>query len=65
MHHATNEVPAALAQPLLMCHSIIKILYFFTMMKIHNQETIIGYQRLFCKRPDCKYLLKKYYFSVT
>ena len=34
-------------------------------MKHHNHEKIIGYQRLCCKRPDCKYLLKKIYFSET
>ena len=35
------------------------------MLKIHNQDTMIGYQRLSCKKPDCKYLLKKIYFSET
>jgi Zn finger protein HypA/HybF involved in hydrogenase expression len=35
------------------------------MLKIHNQETIIGFQRLSCKKPDCKYLLKKINFSET
>jgi hypothetical protein len=35
------------------------------MMKTLNQETIIGYQQLCCKKPDCKHLLKKIYFSET
>ena len=34
-------------------------------MNPNNHDKIIGYQRLFCKRPDCKYLLKKIYFSET
>ena len=34
-------------------------------MNPHNHDKIIGYQRLFCKRPDCKYLLKKIYFFET
>jgi Zn finger protein HypA/HybF involved in hydrogenase expression len=48
-----------------MCHSINKLLYLFNMLKIHNEETIIGFQRLTCKKPDCKYLLKKINFSET
>ena len=35
------------------------------MMKIHNYKKIIGYQRVCCKKPDCKYLLKEIYFSET
>jgi hypothetical protein len=35
------------------------------MMKILNQETFIGYQQVCCKKPDCKHLLKKIYFSET
>jgi Zn finger protein HypA/HybF involved in hydrogenase expression len=48
-----------------MCHSTSKISLFTFMLKIHNQETIIGFQRLSCKKPDCKYLLKKINFSET
>jgi Zn finger protein HypA/HybF involved in hydrogenase expression len=35
------------------------------MMNIHNNEKIIGYQRVCCKKPDCKHLLKAIYFSET
>lgn len=34
-------------------------------MNPNNHDKIIGYQRLCCKRPDCRYLLKKIYFSET
>jgi Zn finger protein HypA/HybF involved in hydrogenase expression len=27
-----------------------------------NSEKIIGFQRLFCKNPECHYLLKTFYF---
>jgi Zn finger protein HypA/HybF involved in hydrogenase expression len=26
-----------------------------------NSEKIIGFQRLFCKNPECRYLLKTFY----
>lgn len=32
-------------------------------MNTNNHGKIIGYQRLCCKKPDCRYLLKKIYFS--
>jgi len=35
------------------------------MMNSNNHEKIIGYQRVCCKKPDCKYLLKEIYFSET
>jgi Zn finger protein HypA/HybF involved in hydrogenase expression len=35
------------------------------MMNSNNNEKIIGYQRVCCKKPDCKYLLKEIYFSET
>ena len=35
------------------------------MHNTNNQETIVGCQRLCCKKPDCKYLLKEIYFSET
>ena len=34
-------------------------------MNSNNHEKIIGYQRVRCKKPDCKHLLKEVYFSET
>ena len=35
------------------------------MMNTQNDEKSIGYQRVCCKKPDCKYVLKEIYFSET